>query len=273
MNVTKDKKFFEKITSVLLIIFISVLIMAGLAYALRGYVGVKKEKNENKEKSINVDKENEKMIIGGDKDEGECLIGAGYSWCKIKNKCLRIWEEPCIAEDVQSLVEAYLKNNISELSPEKEVLGGKFYITKFRFIDDGRVVIDYEDGHIALGASVLFAIKDGKVVILEFSPVSVNGFNPEKVENNNSAIAELTLLFSEKYNKEENNIIVQITDDRGMYLRGYVKFSLDEDAPGGYFLAKIVDGKYKIIADGNGQIDCNLVSDFPEDMIDDCAQF
>jgi len=36
-------------------------------------------------------------LIGGDKDEHGCLIAAGYSWCEAKQKCLRIWEEPCEA--------------------------------------------------------------------------------------------------------------------------------------------------------------------------------
>lgn len=33
--------------------------------------------------------------IGGDRDQGGCLIGAGYSWCETKKKCLRVWEEEC----------------------------------------------------------------------------------------------------------------------------------------------------------------------------------
>ena len=35
------------------------------------------------------------QIIGGDKDEHGCLIAAGYSWCEVKQKCLRVWEENC----------------------------------------------------------------------------------------------------------------------------------------------------------------------------------
>lgn len=35
------------------------------------------------------------QIIGGDKDSQGCLVGAGYSWCESKQKCLRIWEESC----------------------------------------------------------------------------------------------------------------------------------------------------------------------------------
>ena len=41
------------------------------------------------------DKKTENQLIGGDKDEGGCLIGAGYSWCEPKQKCLRVWEEKC----------------------------------------------------------------------------------------------------------------------------------------------------------------------------------
>jgi hypothetical protein len=41
-------------------------------------------------------------IIGGDKDAGGCLVGAGYSWCEVKNKCLRVWEEKCESTPVST---------------------------------------------------------------------------------------------------------------------------------------------------------------------------
>jgi len=34
-------------------------------------------------------------LIGGDRDEHGCLTPGGYSWCAVKAKCLRVWEEPC----------------------------------------------------------------------------------------------------------------------------------------------------------------------------------
>lgn len=34
-------------------------------------------------------------IVGGDKDIHGCIGSAGYSWCAVKNKCLRVWEEKC----------------------------------------------------------------------------------------------------------------------------------------------------------------------------------
>jgi len=35
------------------------------------------------------------QIIGGNTDAHGCLGPAGYSWCDVKNKCLRVWEESC----------------------------------------------------------------------------------------------------------------------------------------------------------------------------------
>jgi len=34
-------------------------------------------------------------LVGADKDIHGCIGSAGYSWCDIKQKCLRTWEEPC----------------------------------------------------------------------------------------------------------------------------------------------------------------------------------
>ncbi len=37
----------------------------------------------------------EQDMVGNDRDEHGCIGSAGYSWCEEKQKCLRIWEEPC----------------------------------------------------------------------------------------------------------------------------------------------------------------------------------
>lgn len=34
-------------------------------------------------------------VVGGDRDEHGCIGSSGYTWCALKNKCLRIWEESC----------------------------------------------------------------------------------------------------------------------------------------------------------------------------------
>jgi hypothetical protein len=35
------------------------------------------------------------IIVGNDTDAHGCIGSAGYSWCEAKQKCLRVWEEPC----------------------------------------------------------------------------------------------------------------------------------------------------------------------------------
>ncbi|MFA6254617.1 MAG: eight-cysteine-cluster domain-containing protein [Patescibacteria group bacterium] len=35
------------------------------------------------------------QLIGGQKDEHDCLTAAGYSWCPSQQKCMRMWEEYC----------------------------------------------------------------------------------------------------------------------------------------------------------------------------------
>jgi len=39
-------------------------------------------------------------LVGNDKDEHGCIGSAGYSWCAVKNKCLRTWEEACVTPTV-----------------------------------------------------------------------------------------------------------------------------------------------------------------------------
>lgn len=41
-------------------------------------------------------------IVGGDKDEHGCIGSAGYSWCEVKNKCLRVFEESCEANTIDT---------------------------------------------------------------------------------------------------------------------------------------------------------------------------
>ena len=82
-------------------------------------------------------------------------------WFTIKNK-------EKIEYNKEDIVKQYIKNNISELSPEEAALGGFFYITNIDFIDDKLVIVDYEDGHIALKAKVKYSIKDNNVIIQDF---------------------------------------------------------------------------------------------------------
>ncbi len=86
-------------------------------------------------------------LIGGDKDEGGCLVGAGYSWCEIKQKCLRVWEEPCEEGTQTSLVKLTSPTDGQEiqspLTVEGEASGSWFFEGDFPVILtdwDGRII-------------------------------------------------------------------------------------------------------------------------------------
>lgn len=56
-------------------------------------------------------------------------------------------------------IQEYIKQNISKLSPEKEVLGGKFYIVKIE-AHGGTGTVIYEDGHNAFKADFKYEIDE-----------------------------------------------------------------------------------------------------------------
>jgi len=89
----------------------------------------------------------------------------------------KIEEKPIeISLENQNIVKEYIKENISDLSPEKAILGGNFYITKIYFESPNSVLIEYEDGHIALEAKANFKIENEKIEIINFK--LINEENP-----------------------------------------------------------------------------------------------
>lgn len=232
------------------IIFIAIIIL-GLVIGggLYGYKILKsKQQIGLVNKSQTNDSANAPKAIGGDKDEHGCLIAAGYSWCEAKQKCLRIWEEPCTEEDV---LRNYLKENISQLSPEKEVLGGKFYVTKVTIATPGQAEVEYEDGHIALKARFEYSVKQDVVTIEKFEIM-----NDEKKDTDEIKDA-IEQLFAEKYNKNISDISISLLQQDGRHARGSVKFA--PEGEGGLFLAVAIEDKWQLIFDGNGSVDCQEI--------------
>lgn len=53
--------------------------------------------DEIREKELN-DEDLESDLLGGDRDEHNCIQSAGYRWCEGSEKCIRPWEEVCESE-------------------------------------------------------------------------------------------------------------------------------------------------------------------------------
>jgi hypothetical protein len=82
--------------------------------------------------TMEIEKPAEKLV-GNDEDKYGCKASAGYSWCEIKQKCLRVWEEKCEEKKVEEtvkeavtkiLIEKYnlVKNKVS-VQVDKEISG------------------------------------------------------------------------------------------------------------------------------------------------------
>ncbi len=215
--------------------------------------------------------ENQEQIIGGDKDEHGCLIAAGYSWCESKQKCLRIFEEACSIEDA---LKNYFRDNLSTLSPEKEVLGGKFYVNDLQLLSSDKAEVVYEDGHIVLKAEFNFSMDEN------FNNVKISNFKlltDEQNKNQDASqelINEMKNLFIAKYNKNPEEVSVKIIHYDENHVRGSVLFGSGGVGEGGNFFAVKIDNKFSLIFDGNGAFRCSVLEqyDFPQSMWQGCFE-
>ncbi len=74
--------------------------------------------------------------------------------------------------NMEEAVKNYVIGHISELSPQKEVLGGKFYVTKIttkKFLDGSIIYgdVSYEDGHNGYSATFAFNVLPDKTFSLK----------------------------------------------------------------------------------------------------------
>jgi putative hemolysin len=82
----------------------------------------------NKANSLDNNSQNKTPLVGNDKDEHGCIGSAGYSWCELKQKCLRTWEEKCEASTTDTTAdwETYKNNKLGyELKLPKSWAGYK----------------------------------------------------------------------------------------------------------------------------------------------------
>lgn len=77
-------------------------------------------------------------------------------------------------EQKEELVSSYIEGNISQLSPEPEVLGGTFYVTNIEFSGPNSGTVEYEDGHIALVADFEYSLNEEGIDHVELTNVREN---------------------------------------------------------------------------------------------------
>jgi len=92
----------------------------------------------------------------------------------------------------------------------------------------------------------------------------------KKVKDVTTAVGDL---FVTKYNEDISEFTVAIEKDAPEHVYGLFKLSNDPDVDGGYFFATVVEGKWKVVLSGKGEIPCELLTNynFPEEMKDQCV--
>lgn len=76
----------------------------------------------------------------------------------------------------QAAAEAYIRANVSDLSPTPAVLGGTFQVTDIEWESADTAVVSFEDGHIALKGRTKIQKNGDDVTVSEFVIVEDYGY-------------------------------------------------------------------------------------------------
>lgn len=92
-----------------------------------------------------------------------------FAACPGEDNELTISEIPEVSRIMspEIVFNAYIEENIKEVTKREAVLGGNWFITSIENTGEGTAVVEYEDGHITGKMNVTYEIVDDKVVIKE----------------------------------------------------------------------------------------------------------
>ena len=86
----------------------------------------------------------------------------------------------------------------------------------------------------------------------------------------NDAELEVQRILANKYHKALSDVSVTVTKSDSSYAAGGVMFGQGGPGEGGIFLAVKTGGKWEVVYDGNGSIDCNKMRQqyrFPDEIL------
>jgi membrane-bound inhibitor of C-type lysozyme len=97
-----DKFMKDKFLNICLIVVILLIVAGGALYLNRQKISWLENKNNPAPSTL----------VGNDRDAHGCIGSAGYSWCEVKQKCLRSWEEPCAAATSSNIVKYFCQEGV-----------------------------------------------------------------------------------------------------------------------------------------------------------------
>ncbi|OGC45245.1 hypothetical protein A2V49_01435 [candidate division WWE3 bacterium RBG_19FT_COMBO_34_6] len=283
---------------IILILFVIIFFLVGIIFLIN------KDKGDSEKnlagKKINTDNQ-DKQLIGGQRDEHGCLGPAGYSWCEAKQKCLREWEEPCENEDIFAFLQKIKEETQLELSGiaptnvfwKVELNDGQIAETMHK--GRGMGMSDFSTENInkiknymlskgysldktntLTDTEVLF---DGYIMENRICTLSANSFKQDgKAEftidcadanlddYKNFAVEDLKRSIKsqiiEKRGSSANDLVIKISKIYGDYSLGGAVPPV-QGAGGGMWIGAKVNNNWKLVWDGNGTISCTDIDPYP----------
>ena len=149
-----------------IIIAIVATFAIGGGYYYSQKIGITTTPESPSTRKIDIATTTQNNIVGGDKDSHGCIGSAGYSWCEIKNKCLRVWEEKCEVVSTTTI----------NINKDWQTYKNEEYGFEFKYPKNWKIV-DTHGGPIVSVAPEGYVIKDGTDSPYGFFFVWPFGFN------------------------------------------------------------------------------------------------
>ncbi len=81
---------------------------------------------------------------------------------------------------------------------------------------------------------------------------------------------DIKQILADKYQKTSDKVFLKISGETPQFVKGSVKYDVNE-GPGGMFLATKLSGKWEVVFDGNGAVDCQKMKSqyaFPSEILE-----
>ncbi|KKS76308.1 MAG: hypothetical protein UV50_C0024G0004 [Parcubacteria group bacterium GW2011_GWB1_42_9] len=108
-------------------------------------------------------------------------------------------------------------------------------------------------------------MKENVFIIIVVVVIAIFGYRLAE----NKRIDEIRSAIATKYSRSVSDVFIRIDKKNSNYTVGGVSFA-PKGVAGGAFMAAKINGKWKLVYDGNGSIDCTKIKrtyDFPADML------
>lgn len=176
----------------------------------------------------------------------------------------------------QNLVKDYLSSHINDLSPEKSQTNQSWEITETTFLDNNRILVNYQDDTDRLTARASYVLEPNQpLTISSFEVIKKNnellGQPLAQIGNDDLAVVAVKNNLASKNELDFSQIELTIQGRDQYHLRGLASLAVETANP---FLAALVNGEFQIVSWDDENFDCAELAayNFSEELLPECAK-